>query len=118
MRLIFGFTVTPTTSCPFITYPLDPLPSVISHKDYIHVVPCTTYNKTLVPSPVLRIPIHAHGRTTSLKMSALQPSPTAANTFSVKETSFPLSSVKINASDWELGHIDCCSKPQCSSVYR
>jgi hypothetical protein len=39
-------------------------------------------------------------------MSAVQPSQTAANTFAVKETSFPLSPVNINASDGELGHIN------------
>jgi hypothetical protein len=38
-------------------------------------------------------------------MSVVQPSPTATSTFTVKETSFPLSSVNINASDGELGHI-------------
>jgi hypothetical protein len=68
---------------------LNPLPTVVTHKDYIHVVFPTTYNKILVPSPVTHIPIHAHGPSTSFKMSAVQPPPTAANTFAVKETSFP-----------------------------
>jgi hypothetical protein len=36
----------------------------------------------------------------------------------VKETLFPLSSVNINASDGELGHINHCSKPQHCSGYR
>jgi hypothetical protein len=101
-----------------ITYPFrDSLPSVITHRDYIHVVPRNT-NKTLVPSPVTRIPVHAHCPSTSLKMSAVQTSPAATNTSAVKETSFPLSSVNMNASDGELGHINRCSKPQCSSGYR
>jgi hypothetical protein len=38
-------------------------------------------------------------------MSAVQPSPTAANTFTVKENYFPLSSVNISASGGELGHV-------------
>jgi hypothetical protein len=38
-------------------------------------------------------------------MSAIQPSPSAASTFAVKETSFPLSSKNAKASDGELGHI-------------
>jgi hypothetical protein len=49
-------------------------------------------------------------------MSALQPSPAAAaNTFPVKETYFPLSSVNVNASDGELGHVNhqsSSSKPR------
>jgi hypothetical protein len=48
-------------------------------------------------------------------MSAVQPSPTAANTFAVKETSFLLSSVNTNASDGELRHINfqkSSSKPR------
>jgi hypothetical protein len=44
-------------------------------------------------------------------MSAIQPSATAANTFAVKETSFPLSSVNIDASDEELRHTNCQSSP-------
>jgi uncharacterized small protein (DUF1192 family) len=44
-------------------------------------------------------------------MSAVQPSPAAANTLAVKETSFPLSSVNINASDGELKHINYQSFP-------
>jgi hypothetical protein len=48
-------------------------------------------------------------------MSAVQPSSTATNTFEVKETSFLLSSVNINTSDGELGHINhqsSSSKPR------
>jgi hypothetical protein len=48
-------------------------------------------------------------------MSAVQPSPTAANTFAVKENSFSISSVNINSSDGELGHIgrhSSSSKPR------
>jgi hypothetical protein len=52
------------------TSSLDPMPSVITRKDYIHVVFPTIYDKTLVPSPVTHIPIHAHGPFTSFKMSA------------------------------------------------
>jgi hypothetical protein len=44
-------------------------------------------------------------------MSAVQPSPTAASTFAMKETSFPLISVNMNASDGELGHINLQSSP-------
>jgi hypothetical protein len=45
-------------------------------------------------------------------MSAIQPLPTAANTFAVKETSFSLSSVNKNASDGELRHVRSSSKPR------
>jgi hypothetical protein len=48
-------------------------------------------------------------------MCAVQPPSAAANTFAVKETSFPLSSVSIHASDGELGHINgqsSSSKPR------
>jgi hypothetical protein len=38
-------------------------------------------------------------------MSAVHLSPTAANTFAVKENSFSVSSVNINSSDGQLGHI-------------
>jgi hypothetical protein len=106
------FTVTPTTFCPLHTPSLDPLTSRITYKD---IIPCTTYNKTLLPSPVTCILIHAHCPSSSLKMSGVQPSPTAANIFAVKETSFPLSSVNVN--DGELGHLSRCSKPQCSGGY-
>jgi hypothetical protein len=37
-------------------------------------------------------------------MSAVQPSTTAGNTLAVKEKSFPLTCVNINASDGELGY--------------
>jgi hypothetical protein len=40
-------------------------------------------------------------------MSAVQPPPEAPNTYAVKETSLPLSSVNTNASNRELGHIIC-----------
>jgi hypothetical protein len=51
--LRFCFTVTPRTSCPFITHPfLESLVlSYVTHKDYVHIVFPTTYNKILVPSP-------------------------------------------------------------------
>jgi hypothetical protein len=78
---------------------LNPLPTVITHKDYIHAVFPTTYNKILLASSITHIAIHAHSPSTSFKMSAGQPSTTAVNTFAVKETSFPLSCVIINASD-------------------
>jgi hypothetical protein len=94
---------------------LDPLTSVIAHKD---IVACITYSKTLLPSPVTCIPIHACCPSTSLKVSAVQPSPTAINIFAVKETSFPLSSVNLNAPDGELRHLSHCSNPQRSSSYR
>jgi hypothetical protein len=48
-------------------------------------------------------------------MSAIQPSPTPASTFPVKETSFPLRSKNMNASDAELGgisHQSSSSKPR------
>jgi hypothetical protein len=58
-----------------------------------------------VPSGVTPIPIHAGSPNTPFQMSAVQPSPTAANTFAVKWNSFSTSSVNINSSDGELGHI-------------
>jgi hypothetical protein len=95
---------------------LDLLPSVVTHKDYIHFIPPTrTYSKTLVPSAVTPIPIHADSPSTSFQISAVQLSPTEGNTFAVKETAFPLSSLNISASDGELGHINCqssSSKPR------
>jgi hypothetical protein len=48
--------------------------------------------------------MHVHGPSTSFKLSTGQLLPTAANTL------FPLSSVNINASDGELGHINHCSQ--------
>jgi hypothetical protein len=48
-------------------------------------------------------------------MSAIQPSRVAASTFAVKETSFPLRSENIYASDGELGHVSrqsSSSKPR------
>jgi hypothetical protein len=71
---------------------LDPLPSVITHNDYT-VIPPTTYSKTMVHSIVTPIPIRVDGPSTSFQMSAVQPPPSAANSFAVKETSPPLSSV-------------------------
>jgi hypothetical protein len=79
------------------------------------VTPTRTYSKTLVSSAVTPTPIHADSPSASFQMSAVQPSPTAANTFPVEETSFPLSSVNINASDGELKHINhesSSSKPR------
>jgi hypothetical protein len=61
------------------------------------------------------IPIHADGPSTSFQMSAIKPSPIAASTFAVKETSFPLSSENMNASDGELQLINrksSSSKPR------
>jgi hypothetical protein len=55
------------------------------------------------PQPVTPVLIHADRPSTSFQMSEVQPSPTAANTFAVKETSFLLN---INASDGELQHIN------------
>jgi hypothetical protein len=72
---------------------LDPLPSALTPEDDLHVLPPTrTYTKTLVSSTAKPIPIHADSPSTSFQMSAVQPSPTAANTLAVKETSFPQSS--------------------------
>ncbi|XP_023725462.1 uncharacterized protein LOC111874307 [Cryptotermes secundus] len=89
------------------TLAFDPLPSVI--------IP-TPYSKTMVHSTVTSIPIHADCLSTSSQTSAVQPPPpTTANTFAAKETSLPLSSVNTNASDGELGHINCqssSSKPR------
>jgi hypothetical protein len=42
-------------------------------------------------------------------MSAVQASPAAANTYSMKETSFSLRSVNKHASDGELRHTSCQS---------
>jgi hypothetical protein len=97
----------------------DPLPSVLTPEEDLHVLtPTKTYNKTLVPSTVTPVPIHVGSPSTSFQMYAIQPSPTAASTFAVKETSFPLSCLNMNASDGELRHINRCSKPQRSSDYR
>jgi hypothetical protein len=68
------------------------LPSVSTPEDDLHVLPPTrTYSKTRVPSAVTPIPVHADNPSTSFQMSALQSSPTAANIFAAKETSYPLS---------------------------
>jgi hypothetical protein len=95
---------------------LDPLPSVITPKIIFNVLHSTrNYSKILAHSPVTPTPIHADSPSTSFQMSAVQPSLTAANSFAVKETSFPLSSVNINASDGELWHItfqSSSSKPR------
>jgi hypothetical protein len=92
------------------------LPSVLTSEDDLHVLLLTrTYSKTLVPSAVTPVPIHTDMPSTSFEMSTVQPSPTAANTYAVKETSFPLSFVNINASDGELMHINrhsSSSKPR------
>jgi hypothetical protein len=61
----------------------------------------------LVPPAVTPIPILADSPSTSIQMSAVQPSPAASNNFAVKGTSLSLSSVNINASDRELRHISC-----------
>lgn len=55
-------------------------------------------------SSVTPVPIHADS--TSFQMPAVQPSPIAANTFAVKDNSFPLRYVNTNASDGEPGHIN------------
>jgi hypothetical protein len=60
-----------------------------------------------VPSAVTPIFIHADSSSTSFQISAVQLSPTEANTFAVKETTFPLSTQNINASDGVLGRINC-----------
>jgi hypothetical protein len=89
---------------------LDPLSSAVTPEDDLHVLPPTrTYSKTLLSSTLTPIPIHAHSPSTFFQMSAAQPSPTAPSTFADKETSFPVSSVNINASDGELRHINCQS---------
>jgi hypothetical protein len=86
------------------------LPSVTTPEDDLRVLPPTrTYSKTLVPSAVTPIPIHADSPSASFQMSAVQPSSTVANTFAMKETFFPLSSVNVNASNRELRHINCQS---------
>jgi hypothetical protein len=71
-----------------------------------------------VSSTVTPIPIYADSPSTSFQMSAVQPSPTAANIFAVRETSFPLSCVNINASVGELRHINCQSSPKAFSAKR
>jgi hypothetical protein len=75
----------------FHTASFDPVPSVFTPEDNLNVLPPTrTYSKTQVPSAVTPIPVHADSPSTSFQMSAVQPSPTAANIFAVKGTSFPL----------------------------
>jgi hypothetical protein len=94
----------------------NPLPLVSSTEDDLRGLPPTiTYSKTLVPSAVTPIPIHADGPSASFQMSAVQPSPTAAKNFAMKETSFLLNSVDRNACDGELGHVNrqsSSSKPR------
>ncbi|XP_023719162.1 uncharacterized protein LOC111870825 [Cryptotermes secundus] len=94
----------------------DTLPSDLSPVHDLKVLPPTrTYSKTLVPSAVAPVPIHADSPSTSFQMSAIQSSPTAGNTSSVKETSYLLGSGNIYASDGALGHISCqssSSKPR------
>jgi hypothetical protein len=68
-----------------------------------------------VPSAVTPDPIHADSPSTSFQISAIKPSPAAVNTFAVKETYFPPSSINVNASDGELGYINrqsSSSKPR------
>jgi hypothetical protein len=68
-----------------------------------------------VPSAVIPIPVYVENPSTSFQISAVQSSPTAANIFAVKETSFSLSSVNINTSDGELGFVNrqsSSSKPR------
>jgi hypothetical protein len=95
---------------------LDHLHSVLNSEDDLHVpTPTKTYSNTLLPSAVKPVPIYADSPSTSFQISTIQPSPTAASTFAVEETSFPLSSENINASDGELGHIiyqSSSSKPR------
>jgi hypothetical protein len=82
----------------------DPLPSVLTPEKDLHVLtPPKTYSKTLVPSKVTPVPIHVDSPSTSFQMSAIQPSPSAASTFAVKETSFPLSSENIKVLPQSLG---------------
>jgi hypothetical protein len=98
------------------TPPFDPPSSVLTAEDDLHVLPPTrTYSKALVPSAVTPSPIPADSSSTSFQMSAVQASPAAANTFSMKETSFSLRSVNKHASDGELGrtsHQSSSSKPR------
>jgi hypothetical protein len=61
------------------TSSFNPFFSVTSRKDNIHVISPTTYSRTLVPSPVTPIPVHADSPS-SFQMFRAQPSPTAANT--------------------------------------
>ncbi|PNF29154.1 hypothetical protein B7P43_G12376 [Cryptotermes secundus] len=94
----------------------DTLPSDLSPVHDLKVLPPTrTYSKTLVPSAVAPVPIHADSPSTSFQMSAIQSSPTTGNISSVKETSYLLGSGNIYASDGALGHISCqssSSKPR------
>jgi hypothetical protein len=72
------------------------LSSVLTPEKDLHVpTPTRTYSKILVPSTVTPISIHVDSPSTSFQMSAIQPSPSAASTFAVKETSCPLISVNI-----------------------
>jgi hypothetical protein len=85
MWLRFCCTVTPTTSWSFIKYPFLWSFSFI----FISILWCPTSTKTyrmiLLLSAVTPIHIHADSDSTSFQMSAVPPSPTAANIFSVKE---------------------------------
>jgi hypothetical protein len=74
----FHFTVTPTISCPFISYPFyRSLPSVsscLTPEEDLHVLPPTRmYSKTLIPFAVTPVPIHADSPSASFQMSAIQP---------------------------------------------
>ncbi|XP_033606071.1 uncharacterized protein LOC117282054 [Cryptotermes secundus] len=98
------------------TSSFDPLPSGLTPESELNVLPPTrTYSKTLVPSAVAPVPVHADSPSTSFKMSAIQLSPTAANILPAKETSLLLGSENIYASDGALRHIRCqssSSKPR------
>jgi hypothetical protein len=112
-------TVTPTISSPLITYPfLGSLAlSCNSHRLYsyyishhlqqdIGAIPCNTYSCPCTRS------FHCLKNVCSATIT------NSSRTFPIKETSFPLSSVNINASDGGLEHIILCRNPQRSSGYR
>jgi hypothetical protein len=100
----------------YIPFPSIPCLQLLSSEDDLHVLsPTRAYSKTPVPCAATPVPIHGDIPSTSFQTSVDQPSPMAANTFSVKEVSYSLRSVNINASDGELEHIisqSSSSKPR------
>jgi hypothetical protein len=79
---------------------------LLTPEEDLHVLtPTKTYSKTLLPSAVTPVTVHAESPSTSFPMSAVQPSLTAANTFA-------------NAPDGELrqiNHLSSSSKPRASA---
>jgi hypothetical protein len=93
---------------------LNSLPSVLSPQKNLHVQPPKrTYSKlpmsSSIPTP---LPFYVDSPSTSSQISAVNSTPTAANTFAVEGTSCPLT---LNASEGEFRHINgqnSSSKPR------